>query len=213
MHFKALFVCLFSLTALVLSTTAHAVILYAKGDGGSSSSFRQGPIGMALGVDPSTPRNGIAVNPHQRDTTIFKQGLMGSWYGCGQTKQSGFLNVIRLTLALVAKGEIAKVSPGGFLFMVLHQINGNGNGPYVCGIDKTGRGTKFSPLTVTRQVPGKSPTPNAVKTKRFPLQVAIPSDLKCLGQYEDMKNICMIRCQNKSFNGPYGACIPVQLVA
>ena len=211
MHSKSLFISLFSLAALVSYTTAHAVIISAQGDGGKGSQLG-GPTGYALGVDLSTPRNGAAVSPHQRDTTIFSQRSMNLWKDCGQTLQSGVIDVNSLTSKLVSKGSIPQVSPGGSLFMVLHQINGSGNGPFVCGIDKTGEGTKYSSLTVTRQVPGQSPTPNAVKTKQFPFQVAMPSDLKCTGKFGGKSNICTIRCQNFATSGPFGGCIPVQVV-
>ena len=214
MHFKALFICLFSISALVFYTSAFAVVLQAQGDGGSpSSGLLSGPIGMALGVDPSTPRNGAAIDPHKRDTTIFKQRTFSMWKGCGQTIQSGVLQADILTPKLVQRGQVARVSAGGYLFMVLHQISGSGNGPYTCGVDQTGAGTSFpKKLEVSRQVPGQSPTLNAVVTTQFPFQVSMPTDLKCTGSYGGKNNICMIRCQNAAINGPYGACIPVQQV-
>jgi len=211
MNSKTLFISLFSLAALVSYTTAHAVIISAQGDGGKGSQLG-GPTGYALGIDPSTPRNGAAVSPHQRDTTIFNQRSMGLWKGCGQTIEYGVANIDSGTTKLVQKGMLPQVSAGGFLFMVLHQITGSGNGPYVCGIDKTGAGTKFSQLAVTRQVPGQSPILNAISVTQFPFQVAMPSDLKCTGQFGGKSNICMIRCQNFAINGPYGGCVPVQVV-
>ncbi len=213
MHFKALFICLFSLSALVFYTSAHSVILQAQGDGGRpKSSQPSGRIGMALGVDPSTPRNGAAVDPHQRDGSIFTQRSIKSWKGCGQTIQSGPIIPAKLTPQLVQRGQIAQVSAGGWLFMILHQITGDGNGPYTCGIDTTGAGTSYSQLTITRQVPGQSPYLNSVWATSFPLQAAMPADLKCTGSFGGMNNICLIRCQNSAVNGPFGGCVPVQVV-
>ncbi len=214
MHFKALFICLFAISALVFETSAFAVVLSAQGDAGHPSNPQpSGPYGVALGVDPSTPRTGSAVDPHKRDTTIFKQRTFSTWKGCGQTIQSGVLQADILTPKLVQQGQIAKVSAGGYLFMILHQISGSGNGPYTCGIDQTGAGTSFpKKLEVDRQVPGQSPMMNTVVTTQFPFQVAMPTDLKCSGSYGGVKGICMIRCQNAATSGPYGACIPVRQV-
>ncbi|KAF3287530.1 hypothetical protein TWF970_007250 [Orbilia oligospora] len=40
----------------------------------------------------------------------------------------------------------------------------------------------------------------------------LPTDLRCTGSYGNMKNICLIRCENKAANGPFGSCVPVQQI-
>ncbi|KAK6330546.1 hypothetical protein TWF718_002746 [Orbilia javanica] len=43
--------------------------------------------------------------------------------------------------------------------------------------------------------------------------VILPTDMKCTGDYgPDIKNICIIRCQNQALNGPFGGCIAIQQV-
>lgn len=38
--------------------------------------------------------------------------------------------------------------------MTLHQVNGDGAGPYECMIDSTGTGTQWTSMAVTTNVPG-----------------------------------------------------------
>lgn len=38
--------------------------------------------------------------------------------------------------------------------MTLHQVNGDGAGPYSCMIDSTGTGMQWASIDVTSQVPG-----------------------------------------------------------
>ncbi|KAF3150320.1 hypothetical protein TWF569_004710 [Orbilia oligospora] len=46
----------------------------------------------------------------------------------------------------------------------------------------------------------------------FPFTVTIPKNIKCNGSYEGKKNICMLRCENYALNGPFGGCLPFQLI-
>lgn len=39
--------------------------------------------------------------------------------------------------------------------MTLHQVNGDGAGPYTCMIDATGTGTNWVNMQVTTNVPGR----------------------------------------------------------
>lgn len=41
------------------------------------------------------------------------------------------------------------------------------------------------------------------------IEVQLPANLKCEGSY-NAKRICIVRCQNKAENGPFGGCIPIQ---
>lgn len=38
--------------------------------------------------------------------------------------------------------------------MTLHQVNGDGAGPYECMIDSTGAGTQWVSMAITTNVPG-----------------------------------------------------------
>ena len=48
--------------------------------------------------------------------------------------------------------------------MTLHQVNGDGAGPYTCMIDSTGTGTQWQAIDVTQNVPGKNSRSNAKAT-------------------------------------------------
>jgi hypothetical protein len=39
-------------------------------------------------------------------------------------------------------GQMPQISAGGMVMMTLHQVNGDGAGPYECMIDSTGAGTQ-----------------------------------------------------------------------
>jgi hypothetical protein len=202
--------------AMAGEARGHSVILSAQG---LKAGNPAGPVGQALAVDPSTPRTYAAVEPNQRDTTIFNQRAMSLWSGCGQTIEFGVHKPEELIPKLASKGQIAQALAGGQLSMVLHQINGDGNGPYTCAVDSTATARKGSwkKIEVAKQVPGQSPELNAVVTTQFPFIVNLPSDLQCTGSFAlangtVKKNICLLRCQNFAENGPYGACVPFELV-
>lgn len=52
--------------------------------------------------------------------------------------------------------KLPQISAGGAVMMTLHQVNGDGAGPYTCEINADGTGTTWKAITVTQQVPGKN---------------------------------------------------------
>jgi len=56
---------------------------------------------------------------------------------------------------MAAGMTMPQITAGGQLTMTLHQVNGDGAGPYTCMIDSTGAGTQFEPMTVATNVPGE----------------------------------------------------------
>ena len=64
--------------------------------------------------------------------------------------------------------------------MTLHQVNGDGAGPYTCEIDTTGTGNNFQEITVLTNVPGKGGNSDARATD-FPLTVQIPAGISLTG--------------------------------
>lgn len=69
------------------------------------------------------------------------------------------------------------ITAGGSVNMTLHQVNGDGAGPYTCEIDATGTGTAFQPMTVTANVPGKNSRSNAKATDFVSLLFTTTSSL------------------------------------
>lgn len=64
--------------------------------------------------------------------------------------------------------------------MTLHQVNGDGAGPYTCEIDTTGTGNNFQPMTVLTNVPGAGGNSGA-RAEDFPLTVQIPEGITLTG--------------------------------
>ncbi|KAK6533792.1 hypothetical protein TWF694_002721 [Orbilia ellipsospora] len=124
-----------------------------------------------------------------------------------------------ITTTYAQTNRIIKVSPGGWIRMMVHQLNGDGAGPYKCKISSTGEPSGWNAgwiqPTGANNVPGtaKSYSNRVAGTLQdFPLTVDIPANLKCSGSYAGMNNICMMRCENYAINGPFGGCVPFQLV-
>jgi hypothetical protein len=61
-------------------------------------------------------------------------------------------------------GQMPLISPGGQVSMTLHQVNGDGAGPYECMIDSTGAGTQWETMQVATNVPGTNSNSNAKAT-------------------------------------------------
>ncbi|CAZ79612.1 unnamed protein product [Tuber melanosporum] len=189
-------------TTLITVTSAHGVITSATGDAGGQ--------GTALAVDAATPRDGTRRRPFQQDTTVFEEedddeGVART--GCGMTLQAGEINIPTAMQSVITQnGGLPQVSPGGELTMTLHQVNGDGAGPYECMIDQTGTGASFTPMTVTQNVPGQDGRDRDGSETDFPLVAQMPANMACTGTAGAMTGICMVRCQNPANAGPFGGC-------
>ncbi|KAH8596843.1 hypothetical protein B0O99DRAFT_95010 [Bisporella sp. PMI_857] len=197
---------LFSASVLLFLTASsplvagHGAIIKAVGDAGGQ--------GQALGVDDATPRDGSRRNPFQQDSTRFRNAAADT---CGETLGGGTNDPATQVAAMVASGDqLPQVTPGGELQMTLHQVNGDGAGPYECMIDATGTGTQWQAITVGTNVPGENSRSDA-RAQDFPLTANIPADQACTGTAGDATGLCMVRCNNAARAGPFGGCIPVQL--
>ncbi|KAK6523246.1 hypothetical protein TWF694_006136 [Orbilia ellipsospora] len=103
------------------------------------------------------------------------------------------------------------VTAGGYIQMKLHQVNSDGAGPFHCMLDEAANGQSWGrALKVTTNVPGNSYSINKYQLKKWPIVVQLPADLNCQGSYGGHNKICLMRCQNKAKNGPFGGCVPFQ---
>ena len=198
----------------------HGAITGATGDAGGK--------GSAIGIDPTTPRDGTNRKPFQQDTTRFKGDAADTYrdkqHGGTKKQESGTATVLQQN-----GGTLPQITPGGSVQMTLHQVNSDGAGPYTCMIDSTGTGTNWQSIQVTQNVDGNqkgrdqagSETDHVrditVGSERpanhhQPLNVAIPQDQTCTGTVAGQDNVCMVRCQNPANAGPFGGCVPVQMV-
>ncbi|KLU92982.1 hypothetical protein MAPG_11925, partial [Magnaporthiopsis poae ATCC 64411] len=158
------------ISAIVLAgaelVAGHAAIVKAVGNAGGS--------GMALGIDSSTPRDGTRRNPFQQDATRFKGEAKAT---VGETLAGGTNNIAAGTAAIMAEtgDQLPQVTPGGELDMTLHQVNGDGAGPYTCKINADGKGTEWTPITVKTTPPGRNSRDRAGSATDFPLVASIPA--------------------------------------
>jgi len=125
----------FGLLAVADLVAGHGAIIAATGDAGGS--------GSAIGIDSSTPRDGTRRRPFQQDTTRF-QGDAAETFG--ETLQGGDNEAESGTAAIMAESgdELPQITPGGEVQMTLHQVNGDGAGPYTCMINDDGTGTTWT---------------------------------------------------------------------
>lgn len=137
-------------TAAILALIAplvagHGAIIAATAPAGGS--------GMALGIVSTTPRDGTRRDPFQQDATRFKGDAADTF---GETLGGGNNDLEAGTQAIMAEtGDmLPQVTPGGQVQMTVHQVNGDGAGPYDCMIDAEGTGATWTPIDVATQVPG-----------------------------------------------------------
>jgi len=198
-----LFKSLFASFAAAQLVAGHGAIVKAVGDMGGQ--------GTAIGIDASTPRDGSRREPFQADSTRFKNQNVDA---CGETLGGG-ANEAETGVAKVVESSkgMPMVSAGGMIMMTLHQVNGDGAGPYKCMIDASGTGTGgWKMMDVVTNVPGKNSRSKA-KAQDFPLTAKIAADQTCTGSMAGMDNVCMVRCNNGANAGPFGGCVPIMMMA
>lgn len=197
--FRSILAC--GLLAGAQLVAGHGAIIMATGDAGGT--------GMGLGVDTSTPRDGTRRNPFQQDATRFKDdvGPMGETLGQGEN------DVEVGTKAIMAEtGEqLPQVSAGGEIQMMLHQVNGDGGGPYTCEISPDETGASWSDIEVTTTPPGENSRNRDGAETDFPMVASIPADQACTGTAAGQENVCLVRCMNAARAGPFGGVVPVQM--
>ncbi|EJC99890.1 uncharacterized protein FOMMEDRAFT_93383 [Fomitiporia mediterranea MF3/22] len=185
------------LLALALHAHAHGVLTAVTGANGVS--------GQGFGVIASTPRDGTKRNPFQQDTSIIrdKEIQNGDAGACGRTLAGGNNDVASQLSAAVSAG-LPSASADGTVTMTLHQVNGDGAGPYTCEVSTDATGTSFAAMTVTTNVPGKNSRSNA-KATDFALVAQMPAGATCTGGANG--DACLVRCRNAARAGPFGGCV------
>lgn len=179
---------LLAILAASRTVYGHGAIVNAVGD--------QGGSGMALGVDPNTPRDGTGRNPFQQDSTRFRGDSaesFGETLGAGDNQpEAGTQTIMDLT-----GDQLPQVSQGGQLQMTVHQVNADGAGPFTCMINSDGTGQQWTPIEVSQQVPGNERGRNRDGEETdFPLTAEIPAGQTCTGNVAGQDNLCMVRCEN-----------------
>ncbi|KAI8824122.1 uncharacterized protein EV422DRAFT_518960 [Fimicolochytrium jonesii] len=201
MKFSLAFAAFCALT--VQQVAAHGAIIAYEGVSGTK--------GRALGIDVNTPRDGRGRNPFQQDTAIIRDRDIASGRAgaCGRTLGGGNIDIPAGIAGLTQElGTLPEVAAGQPMTITVHQINGDGAGPYTCEVDQTGTGENFQEATVTTNLPGRRGNNRATSLTDQPLVVNMPANLACTGGAA--KNVCLVRCRNPARAGPFGGCMPVQ---
>ncbi|KAK2028389.1 hypothetical protein LX32DRAFT_590816 [Colletotrichum zoysiae] len=180
----------------------HGAIIGAVGPAGGT--------GMAIGVNPDTPRDGTRAQPFQTDSTRFKGPNADTF---GQTTGGGENDLEAGTKAIMAMtGDmLPQVTPGSTLEMTVHQVNADGGGPYDCMINADATGASWTNIDVPVTIPGQNSRNRAGAMTDYPLKAAIPADQTCTGTVAGQSNVCLVRCQNAARAGPFGGIVPVQM--
>ncbi|QRV90190.1 hypothetical protein RhiJN_18208 [Ceratobasidium sp. AG-Ba] len=189
---------LFALSA-ISSVSAHGVLVAATGANGVTS--------QGFGVVESTPRDGTRRNPFQTDSSIIRDREIdsGKASACGRTLAGG-VNDIAAQMEAAASAGMPSANADGTIEMTLHQVNGDGAGPYTCDVSTDGTGQSFVAMKVVTNVPGTNSRSNA-KATDFPLVAQMPAGAACTGGPNG--DACLVRCRNAARAGPFGGCVAV----
>ncbi|CAE6435104.1 unnamed protein product [Rhizoctonia solani] len=183
----------------VSSVSAHGALVAVTGTNGVD--------GQGFGVVDSTPRDGTRRNPFQTDTSIIrdKEIASGDASACGRTLAGG-VNDMAAQMEAAASAGLPAASENGTVTMTIHQVNGDGAGPYECGVSADASGKSFAAMKVITNVPGEKSRSNA-KAQDFALVAQMPSGTTCTGGPNG--DACVVRCRNAARAGPFGGCAAV----
>ncbi|KAF7439734.1 hypothetical protein PC9H_000070 [Pleurotus ostreatus] len=182
-----------------LHVSAHGVITNVSG--------ANGVAGQAFGVVATTPRTGSKRDPFQQDSSIIRDREISSGKAgvCGRTLGGGN-NDVQAMLAAASSAGLPSVAADGSVQMTLHQVNGDGAGPYSCQVSADATGQNFVTMDVTQQVPGIASI-SLAKATPFPLVAQMPAGMTCTGG--PTGDACIVRCRNVAIAGPFGGCVAV----
>ncbi|KAB5588757.1 hypothetical protein CTheo_7801 [Ceratobasidium theobromae] len=185
--------------AAASSVAAHSALVAVKGDNGVTA--------MGFGVVASTPRNGTRRNPFQTDSSIIRDREIASGAAgpCGRTLAGG-VNDVAAQLEAASAAGLPSVASNGTVTMTIHQVNGDGAGPYTCDVSADASGTNFVAMNVVQNVPGQNSRSSARATD-FELVAQMPSGTACTGGPNG--DACIVRCRNGARGGPFGGCAAV----
>lgn len=77
-------------------------------------------------------------------------------------------------LAAAVAAGLPTAAADGTVTMTLHQVNGDGAGPYTCEVSANGTGSDFKQAQVATNVPGTNGNSGAA-AKDFPLVIKMPA--------------------------------------
>ncbi|KAI9140809.1 hypothetical protein BKA69DRAFT_1038989 [Paraphysoderma sedebokerense] len=192
-------------TVLLLcsSVNAHGVLLAAHGENGLET--------PGLGVSMQFSARTGTGRDFQKDSSIIRADEVaeGKASSCGRTKGAG-KNEIKTLAAKVrsaaASEGYASVTGGKTMKLTMYQVNGDGAGPYTCQLSTSLEGNFNQQLTIVRNAPGQEGDNDATEMSNLTLEVKIPTGVACA-------DACLIRCMNPADAGPFGGCVPIQVMS
>ncbi|KAB5591171.1 hypothetical protein CTheo_5380 [Ceratobasidium theobromae] len=185
--------------ATISSVNAHGALVAITGSNGVN--------GQGFGIVESTPRDGTRREPFQTDTSIIRDREIskGDAGPCGRTLAGG-PNDMAAQLEAASSAGLPAAAADGTVTMTIHQINGDGAGPYECGVSADASGTNFAAMKILTNVPGQNSRSNA-KATDFALVAQMPTNTTCTGGPNG--DACVVRCRNAARAGPFGGCAAV----
>ncbi|KAF7337112.1 GEgh 16 [Mycena venus] len=185
-------------SSALLNVQAHGTITGVTGANGVQAA--------GFGIIATTPRDGSTRKPFEQDTSVIRDNEIASGKTgvCGRTAAGGN-NDVAAQLAAASQAGLPTAAADGSVTMTLHQVNGDGAGPYTCDVSGDG-GNTFVAATVTQQVPGKNGRSKA-KATDFALTAQLPAGMACTAGPNG--DACLLRCRNPANAGPFGSCVAV----
>ncbi|KAJ7736450.1 hypothetical protein B0H16DRAFT_1664834 [Mycena metata] len=186
MFFKTFIVFAAVSSSALLNVQAHGTITGVTGANGVQAA--------GFGIIVSTPRDGSTRKPFEQDTSVIRDNEIASGRTgvCGHTAAGGN-NDVATQLAAASQAGLPTAAADGSVTMTLHQVNGDGAGPYTCDVSGDG-------------VPGKNGRSKA-KATDFALTAQLPAGMACTAGPNG--NACLLRCRNPANAGPFGSCVAV----
>ncbi|KAF8758311.1 hypothetical protein RHS01_02963 [Rhizoctonia solani] len=159
----------------------------------------------------SVPRDGTDEQPFQIDTSVFKNLIADP---CGATLAGGSVNIAN-SLAAAEKagnGQLPALTDDMVASITLHQVNGDGGGPFTAMFNADGTGLKWQNATVVTQAPGENGLLVYGWAFQLFVRAQLPAGTKCTGGTNG--DACLIRVQTAVAAvgaGPFGGCFAVQM--
>ncbi|CEL52042.1 hypothetical protein RSOLAG1IB_00579 [Rhizoctonia solani AG-1 IB] len=202
LSFKAFLSGLSLLATQTRAVRGHAVIVAVTGD--------NGVMAAGFGMVSSVPRDGTDEQPFQIDTSVFKNLIADP---CGATLAGGSVNIANslATAEKVGNGQLPALTDDMVTSITLHQVNGDGGGPFTAMFNTDGSGLKWQNATVVTQAPGENGLLVGGPFNSL-FEAQLPAGTKCTGGSNN--NACLIRVSNGGAAvgaGPFGGCFAVQM--
>ncbi|KAF3925255.1 hypothetical protein ABW20_dc0105721 [Dactylellina cionopaga] len=153
----------------------------------------------AYGDRPNSP-DGKAIDKVPEEGNSIIKTLVPAW------------NIIQDEISRnIAEDRVPVASAGGYLKLTLYQINEVASGTFKCKIEQTLNGSgEWEDLEVLNNQPRPKVWFDRWRLKRWNVVVRLPNNLNCQGSNSGHGNLCLVRCENNSINGPFGGGIPMQ---